>query len=596
MVIFERQKMKTYIEGLGISGYRSFGKDIQRIGPLSKINIFAGQNNSGKSNIINYLIGLYPSLLKSIQSNGRIPELGEIDRPLSGWDRTIRVEIGIAHNGELHDILRKLPNLNSNHVQWLDSILTSDVLSMGTNIAWIPYQASANQNFSIPEETIKELAEKVLSPQQWQNLWNKLTNSVQGNIQEHWIPQPLKIFVSKKVLPSISVIPSVRRFSQEKTDRTDDFSGIGIIDKLSRLQHPSYKEQALKEEFEKINKFVRLVTGNQSATLEIPNDKDTILVHMDGKVLPLTSLGTGIHEVIILASAATTLSDQIVCIEEPELHMHPELQKKFIEYLEKETTNQYFITTHSASILDRPSTSIFHVSNNNGVSTVTPVSSPAQRFSVCLDLGYRASDLVQSNCIIWVEGPSDRIYLKWWIGELDKTLVEGIHYSIMFYGGRLLSHLTANDPEVEEFISLRRLNRHVSIVIDSDRKLKQKDINDTKKRVQSEIEEGSGLAWITAGREIESYIDRNVLETAAKEIHPNIDSMPYRTKYDDPLSVVAKPKTKVTVDKIKLAHKVVKTPVNWDILDLREKSELIVDFIRTSNRLEALFALDVDGN
>lgn len=337
---------------------------------------------------------------------------------------------------------------------------------------------------------------------------------------------------------------------------------------------------------------MRVVTGNQTATLEIPYDRSEILVHMDGKVLPLTSLGTGIHEVIIMASAATTLNDQIVCIEEPELHMHPELQKKFIEYLEKETTNQYFITTHSASILDRPSTSIFHVSNNDGVSIVTPVSSPAQRYSVCMDLGYRASDLVQSNCIIWVEGPSDRIYLKWWISSLDSTLIEGIHYSIMFYGGRLLSHLTANDPEVEEFISLRRLNRHISIVIDSDRKLKQKDINDTKKRVQAEIEAGSGLAWITAGREIESYIDRDILETAAKELHPSIDSMPYRTKYDDPLNVLAK--TKVIVDKIKLAHKIVQSPVNWEILDLRKKSEAFVDFIRLSNRLERKFASAVD--
>lgn len=28
------------------------------------------------------------------------------------------------------------------------------------------------------------------------------------------------------------------------------------------------------------------------------------------------------------------------------------------------------------------------------------------------DLGFKASDLLQSNCVIWVEGPSDRIYIK----------------------------------------------------------------------------------------------------------------------------------------------------------------------------------------
>jgi len=587
--------MGIYIEGFGISGYRSFGRDIQRVGPLSKINIFAGQNNSGKSNIINYLMWLFPLILKSLQGGGNIPGLGELDRPMKDWDGRTRVEIGIILNGEYHDKLRKLPNLNSNYVQWVDNILASNILSKGTNIAWIPFQTSANQSFSIDNQIIEELATKVLTPQQWQHLWAKITNQSQGDLRAHWVPETLRRFVSLLRLPAISIIPSIRRYSQERTDKTDDFSGLGIIERLAKLQNPSYKEQRLKDSFSTINNFVRVVTGNKTATLEIPHDRSEILVHMDEKTLPLTSLGTGIHEVIILASAATTLNDQIVCIEEPELHMHPELQKKFIEYLDKETTNQYFITTHSASILDKPSASIFHVSLNEGVSTVTPVSSAAQRFSVCIDLGYRASDLVQSNCIIWVEGPSDRIYLKWWINSLDPTLLEGVHFSIMFYGGRLLSHLTADDPEVEEFISLRRLNRNISIVIDSDRKSKQKDINDTKKRVQAEFEAGAGLAWITAGREIENYIDRNILEVAAKDLHLSIDSIICRTKYDDPLNGVTKTKSKVTVDKIKLAHKIVQNPVNWEILDLRERSEALVDFVRISNRLGRKFTPVVDN-
>ncbi len=587
--------MGIYIDGFGISGYRSFGKTVQRIGPLGKINIFAGQNNSGKSNILNYLMHQYGNILKSIQTRSAKYKLDGLDIPMKDWDQTIRVEIGIAHNSEYYNNFLGKESIKGDLSTWLDRILKSNNLSNGTKVAWLPFEASPNQWFSLNKTFIDQLADaNILTNDRWQTLWSTITSQSRGELKAHWIPETLAKVAELIVLPSFTLIPSVRRYSAERTDKPEDYSGLGIIDKLAKLQNPSYKEQILKDKFHKINDFVRLVTGNPTAILEIPHERDTILVHMDNKTLPLTSLGTGIHEVIILASAATTLNEQIVCIEEPELHMHPELQKKFIEYLEKETTNQYFITTHSASILDRPSTSIFHVLNNDGVSTVTPVSSPTQRFSVCMDLGYRASDLVQSNCVVWVEGPSDRIYLKWWINELDKTLIEGIHYSIMFYGGRLLSHLTANDPEVDEFISLRRLNRHVSIVIDSDRTSKQKDINDTKKRVQSEIKAGLGLAWITAGREIESYIDRNILEAVAKELHPSIDSVPCRTKYDDPLNGLTKTKAKFAIDKIKLAHKIVQNPVNWEILDLREKTESLVDFIRVSNRLERKFESDVD--
>ncbi len=581
--------MGIFIDGFSISGYRSFGKNVQRIGPLNKINIFAGQNNSGKSNILSYLMYQYGPIVQSIQTQRRQGNLEELDVPLKDWDRTTRLDIGIAHSSEYYNRIINLLKLDANLVSWMEIILKSDVLCNGANIAWLPFESNGNQVFQLNSETKDKLAVNVLNPRQWQILWEKMTQQGSGDLKEHWIPQVVSRIVGQIVLPTFSIIPSVRRYSAEATDKADDFSGMGIINRLAKLQNPGYKEQVLKDKFSTINNFVRVVTGNQTATLEIPHDRSNILVHMDGKTLPLTSLGTGIHEVIILASAATILNEQIVCIEEPELHMHPELQKKFIEYLEKETTNQYFVTTHSASILDKPNTSIFHVTINDGVSTVSPVSSSSQRFSVCTDLGYRASDLVQANCIIWVEGPSDRIYLKWWINSLDSTLIEGIHYSIMFYGGRLLSHLTANDPEVEEFISLRRLNQNISIVIDSDRKSKQNDINDTKKRVQAEFEASSGIAWITGGREIESYLDRGILEIAIKEIHPSIASVKCRTKYDDPLNGVTIKNAKITVDKIKLAHKIVQSSVNWEILDLREKSELLVDFIRSSNHLDTMF-------
>lgn len=35
-----------------MSGYRSFGPEPQFVAPLAEINIFAGQNNSGKSNVL----------------------------------------------------------------------------------------------------------------------------------------------------------------------------------------------------------------------------------------------------------------------------------------------------------------------------------------------------------------------------------------------------------------------------------------------------------------------------------------------------------------------------------------------------------------
>jgi recombinational DNA repair ATPase RecF len=59
----------VYIHGLGISSYRSFPKNIQQIYPFKKINLFIGRNNSGKSNILNFLYKHYLSIFYGEDAN-----------------------------------------------------------------------------------------------------------------------------------------------------------------------------------------------------------------------------------------------------------------------------------------------------------------------------------------------------------------------------------------------------------------------------------------------------------------------------------------------------------------------------------------------
>jgi predicted ATP-dependent endonuclease of OLD family len=375
-------------------------------------------------------------------------------------------------------------------------------------------------------------------------------------------------------------------FGEDYTIVDGDFSGAGLIDKLMELQSPKrdrFKED--RDKFLKINQFVQTVIGCPSAMLQIPHDKECILVDMEGKILPLVSLGTGVHELIIMAAAATVLQNQVLCIEEPEIHLHPLLQKQLLKYLKENTSNQYFISTHSAHILDTTDAAIFHVKLENGQSRVELAMNDTEKSKICDDLGYRASDLLQANCAIWVEGPSDRIYLNHWIHNKAPELIEGLHYSIMFYGGRLLSHLTADDTEVDEFISLRRLNRHITIVMDSDCSGPEKEINDTKKRIREEFDKGPGFAWVTQGREIENYINPETMENAVKKTYQRVKNLCNKGQYDN---VFAEPVTNddgesIKIDKVKIAREVVQTQASFEMFDLGEKMERLVNFMRESN-------------
>lgn len=150
----------------------------------------------------------------------------------------------------------------------------------------------------------------------------------------------------------------------------DPCSGRGLPTALLRLFNPERSNHARAEaRLNKLQGFVRDVMNDPRASLLGSHESHEIsLKTSDADYLPLESLGTGVTELVILASIIACNDNSIICIEEPEIHLHPALQARFMKYLLEDDSNRFIITTHSPTVINYPGVQVAHVSKTNGVS------------------------------------------------------------------------------------------------------------------------------------------------------------------------------------------------------------------------------------
>ncbi len=240
----------------------------------------------------------------------------------------------------------------------------------------------------------------------------------------------------------------------------------------------------------------------------------------------VSHMGSGIAQLVIILSALIRRAGQetIVFVEEPETHLHPGLLRRAMQLFRSEPSNQFFVATHSNAIIDSVQRGDrvyqFRQDSRDGACTVVECRALTDQQRVLDELGVSGSTLLQANAVIWVEGPSDRLYIKAWLDEMTEAfgggVKEGSDYSFAFYGGALLSHLSlSEDAEIDDLVSLICVNRYSAVVMDRDLRADQSDddLLERKKRVIGEAEEDPEhrLAVVTDGREIENDLPSSLL-------------------------------------------------------------------------------------
>ncbi|MBK9248674.1 MAG: AAA family ATPase [Ignavibacteria bacterium] len=556
-----------------VKNYKCFddeGGGFERIMPL---NVIIGKNNSGKSTLID--------LVEYIQyGDGPIAYTGRINGNLP--------EVIVTHSISEKEHSKILEESVTNR----DNMLLGDYSDYGIDFKNNIFKYI----FSGGDKKISSKSTSDIYPDTQQ-----IIDSVKNRIP--------KSFTNKLFCK----IAAERDIVREKSSIEDKFvlqpNGVNatnaiqqLINRTSLIRHNLIEKKLLEELNLIINPdiiFTRILVQN--------NDNDYWEIFFEDankNRIALSKMGSGIKTVLLVLLnliirpeyKEESKATYIFAFEELENNLHPSLQRRLYNYIieySKKHSAYFFITTHSNIVIDifgaNENAQIIHVENDGVRSKTTTVLSTKETKHILHDLGIKASDLLQCNGVIWVEGPSDRNYIYKWLEILDPDLKEGLHYSIMFYGGRLLANLSFDSESFnKEVIPLLKINRNAFVIIDRDGKITSPKLNDTKRRINLEI--GDDHCWITEGREIENYLSDEVVTNWLLGRHgTNVQFVNDKnTKLEDNIRNSTK-KNIVTYNSSKTLYSSEISefidPDSLNIMDLKNRLTRLVEVIREWNRM-----------
>lgn len=336
------------------------------------------------------------------------------------------------------------------------------------------------------------------------------------------------------------------------------FTGLSLYDICKNLNND------LKPERNKLRSFEKFLSDcffdGKEINLTANRNDSVVYISIDEEERPVSQLGDGIQSVIILTYPLffNQGENMLFFFEEPEQCLHPAYQRIFMETLMREEfdTFQYFFTTHSNHLLDitldieQVSIYTFKKTNDSQEEPTFEIENVDNENTDILRLiGVRNSSVFLSNCTIWVEGITDRIYIRKYLEMFqktqDKNFLEDIHYSFVEYGGGNITHwsfLEDADPKHSNIL-VDRLCGKLFLITDKDGAGQKKDGTEDKGSIEKKAKYdrhiklkeklGDKHYHCLEAREIENLLSTEVMKEVVKVYEKsNADTIIFTDKFD----------------------------------------------------------------
>ena len=538
------------ITEIEFENYKCFNNKF-KLENLKSINVIIGKNNIGKSSVLDIVENIYNPEMKSKNYKMDIYVTKKIEESDRGGTVKIKIETQntIVTNGYIFKniIVDNTNNFNSNDIGKVYQ--AAEFNSNGNKVVKRIY---AERNICLEDESNKNYVD---------GYGNGITNLINNYLNKSELDESI--------------------IKETLLNKLNEIMGEDVYFEDIQTQQVKVGENYKWEIFLKEKNKKRVALSKSGSGL-----KTILLVLINTIVIPNLE-------------KREEIKDYIFLFEEIENNLHPALERRLLKYIEEvaEKGATIFLTTHSSTVIDslqkNENAQLYHILKEDNQLKIRCLKDFYGK-SMCIDdLGIKASDLLQANGIIWVEGPSDRIYINKWISLWSNNKIkEGMDYQCVFYGGRLLSNITFNENEekedIEDLLKLFKVNKNVIVLIDSDKTSEDKLINETKLRIKSEVESSNNFCWITKGKEIENYIPTAILEKIyGKQLEKRLEKYNNIDEFLDK-NIEKGEGEKFKRNKIKFARSVIEYMNNEnmkDSLDLNNNMNILIDKIKLWNKI-----------
>lgn len=454
-------------------------------GELSKTNVFIGENNSGKSRFLRYLFKTDFNFLSDEDLKKFFDEMNHSITPYGNYKI-------------IYSFYHTLPQPNKEKfIKLYDKINSNKELYRNVNFIFLRILEdhhdthTLNNKFYFPiirgTKDYKTIINNKL------DTFLKSANSIQNkDAINHYISL---LNLDAKGLESFDIYNDV--ITYEYFNDNKDIKGIKERILTGGKLYNEIKSMLLgdgsqREVIEKFQKFLQEnFFSNYDKVQLIPNEEKKVLyVKIGNDERAIYDWGDGTQQLIVILYSLYKHKGEtgkLFFIEEPEMYLHPGILRKFIEVINSDVfeNHQYFITTHSNIVLDTSADtnikmSIFkfkkvnNIKNNCGKNFLIEQCNNGD-VSLLNELGVRNSSVFLSNCSIWVEGITDRLYLKHYLKLYckkypdKKVYRENIDYTFIEYGGGNVVHFNFDEKiDVSNSINAKYINNKIFLIADND--------------------------------------------------------------------------------------------------------------------------------